>query len=122
MNQIAKELSEAGKKNEMCSLTYIASVHDGAKNLIEDIYKDGYIDGFQDALKNQNSIQKNNNVLIIGTFCLTTGLVIGTGLGGYFYKKYKKNQKVLDGQEEENVNSKASNYSRKFLRNNHTNK
>jgi hypothetical protein len=109
MNIAEKEFLETGIEWGNASLSRIAKEHGGAKELIEDIYENGYIDGREDA-KKSDIIQQD---VIVGVATITiTGLVF---LVTRLSKKMKVKQKIIDRQIEENIRLKAESYAENML-------
>ncbi len=105
MNLAAKEFIETGIDWASAALSRLAKEHGGPKQLIADIYENGYRDGYRDALKGEKMKRYG---IIGGGF---TGLVVLGGVTYYFYKKSKTKQKELEQQLEENAKLKAEKYS-----------
>ena len=53
MNFAAKEFIETGIDWASAALSRLAKEHGGPKQLIADIYENGYLDGYNDALKDE---------------------------------------------------------------------
>lgn len=113
MNIAAKEFIENSLEWTYSKLSDLAKEHGGPEQLIADIYEngyeDGYRDGYSDALEGEQ--MKRKVIIYAGTT-----LVVGLGtMVGYFYKKSKSRQKLLEQQMAENKKLKAEQYAKEVL-------
>lgn len=109
MNIAAKEFIEKGAEWGYATLSKLAKDHGGAKQFIADVYENGYLDGYYDALKGE----KMKRLGIIGV-SVTTLIGIG-GVAVHFYKKSKAKEKELEEQIAETARLKGELYTNELL-------
>ena len=105
MNFAAKVFIETGIDWASAALSRLAKEHGGPKQLIADIYENGYLDGYNDALKDE----KMKRFGIVGISL--TGVLAASGSAYHFYKKAKNKQAELERQLVENAKLKAERFS-----------
>lgn len=109
MNHAAIELLETGIDWANAALSRIAKNHGGAHELVADIYENGYLDGYHDALKGE----KMKQLGILGAAALT---VAGIGmLATHYYKKSKDKERELEKKLAETSRLKADLYAEDLL-------
>ena len=109
MNLAAKEFVEISLDWASAKLSRLAKDHGGPEQLIADIYENGYIDGYSDAMRGEK--MKQYGILGVSAAALV-------GLGGfafYLYKKNKDKQAELEKEVEENARLKAELYAKELL-------
>ncbi|HFU4502017.1 TPA: hypothetical protein ACGPA6_001289 [Streptococcus suis] len=105
MNIAAKELIESSIEWTNAALSRLAKEHGGPEQLIADIYENGYLDGYSDALRGEK--MKQYGIIGLGV----TSLAALAAVTCYYYRKSKSRQKELEQQVAENAKLKAKEYS-----------
>lgn len=109
MNHAAIELLETGIDWANAALSRIAKNHGGAHELVADIYENGYLDGYHDALKGE----KMKQLGIIGL-----GMAATAGVGAiaiHYFKKSKDKERELEKKLAETSRLKADLYAKDLL-------
>lgn len=107
MNIAAKEFIETGI--DWARLSRLAKEHGGPEKLIADIYENGYLDGYRDAIKGEKI--KQYGIIGVGL----TGVVALCGVTYHFYKQSKNKQKELEWQLQENARLKSEKFASEIL-------
>ena len=109
MNIAAKEFIETGIDWASAALSRLAKEHGGPEKLIADIYENGYLDGYRDAIKGEKI--KQYGIIGVGL----TGVVALCGVTYHFYKQSKNKQKELEWQLQENARLKSEKFASEIL-------
>lgn len=109
MNIAAKEFIETGIDWASAALSRLAKEHGGPEKLIADIYENGYLDGYRDAIKGEKI--KPYGIIGVGL----TGVAALCGVTYHFYKQSKNKQKELEWQLQENARLKAEKFASEIL-------
>lgn len=109
MNIAAKEFIETGIDWASAALSRLAKEHGGPEKLIADIYENGYLDGYRDAIKGKKI--KQYGIIGVGL----TGVVALCGVTYHFYKQSKNKQKELEWQLQENARLKSEKFASEIL-------
>lgn len=109
MNIAAKEFIETGIDWVSAALSRLAKEHGGPEKLIADIYENGYLDGYRDAIKGKKI--KQYGIIGVGL----TGVAALCGVTYHFYKQSKNKQKELEWQLQENARLKAEKFASEIL-------
>ena len=109
MNIAAKEFIETGIDWASAALSRLAKEHGGPEKLIADIYENGYLDGYRDAIKWEKI--KQYGIIGVGL----TGVVALCGVTYHFYKQSKNKQKELEWQLQENARLKSEKFASEIL-------
>lgn len=109
MNIAAKEFIETGIDWASATLSRLAKEHGGPEKLIADIYENGYLDGYRDAIKGEKI--KQYGIIGVGL----TGVVALCGVTYHFYKQSKNKQKELEWQLQENARLKSEKFASEIL-------
>lgn len=109
MNIAAKEFIETGIDWASAALSRLSKEHGGPEKLIADIYENGYLDGYRDAIKGEKI--KQYGIIGVGL----TGVVALCGVTYHFYKQSKNKQKELEWQLQENARLKSEKFASEIL-------
>lgn len=109
MNIAAKEFIETGIDWASAALSRLAKEHGEPEKLIADIYENGYLDGYRDAIKGEKI--KQYGIIGVGL----TGVVALCGVTYHFYKQSKNKQKELEWQLQENARLKSEKFASEIL-------